>query len=105
MAGARGRTRSSPARRRWRKPYGKGRPGGVRGAVPDIRYTVPSGTASWWEWKGRRKCLAQKPDEQGLAVYRDILRKRFPSRKDAGVVRFDFSHVKDDVLWLYGLAP
>lgn len=76
-----------------------------KGAVPDIRYTVPSGTASWWEWKGRRKCLAQKPDEQGLAVYRDILRKRFPSRKDAGVVRFDFSHVKDDVLWLYGLAP
>lgn len=72
---------------------------------PDIGYTVPSSTTSGWEWKGQWKCLVQRPGEQGLSLYRDVLRERFPSMEDKGVVRIDFSYIKDDVLWLPDLLP
>lgn len=72
-------------------------------ASPD--YTVPSACPSWWEWEGDRKYLAQKPDRKTLEVYRCVIRPRFPSMEDAGVVRIDLSGVDDAVLWLSNLIP
>lgn len=72
-------------------------------ASPD--FTVPSVCPSWWEWKEGRKYLVQEPDQKSLEVYRHVIRPRFPSMEDAGVVQFDLSMVDDAVLWLSNLVP
>lgn len=73
--------------------------------LPDAAYTVPSQCPSWWEWKGRWKCLVQEPGERGLLAYQTAIRRKFPSMDDKGRIRINFSHIKDDVLWLSDLLP
>lgn len=72
-------------------------------ASPD--FTIPSGCLSWWEWRGNRKYLVQKPGKKALSRYLDVIRPRFPSMEEAGVIRFDFTRIEDDILWLSNLIP
>lgn len=85
-------------------PAGKKIVPGIWGkASPD--YTVPSAYPSWWEWEGERKYLVQQPGKKALEVYRHVLMPLLPSMEDAGTVRFDFSGLGDDILWLSNLIP